>query len=78
MDWKYVVFRKNYPILLPPSLTHSDLKALEQNLGPITSAGFVQIESGGIFCYGKSESLGVESGPRDAKIIESHHLFRED
>jgi hypothetical protein len=59
-------------------MTHISMMHLEPLYGEITSAGFVQIESGGIFCYGKSESLGVESGPRDAQIIESHHLFRED
>ena len=78
-DWKYVVFRKDLPVLLPPSMSHQDMKALEQNLGPITSAGFIQVDSGGICCYGKSESLNVNSDPqKDTRLIESHHLLRED
>jgi len=53
------------------------MKFLEREHGPITSAGFVQIDSGGVYCYGRSGSLKIESKKGDNELLKWYHLFRE-
>ena len=71
-DWKYVNFGYgNMVIVFPPHAGHDELRLLEVNFGPITSAGFVRVgEDRLVSCYGKSESLKVESDQEmDSRLI---------
>ena len=67
-ECKYVILKKNaVPVLFQASVEHKD----EANGRPVRSAGFVKLtKSGEICCYGRSESLGIESKPEvDSKLI---------
>lgn len=75
--WKYVVINGDDMIIFPPTMAHSQFK----NMGNITSAGLIRIYGGdppdcGISCFGKSESLNIESNPEHDKWV-ARGLFAE-
>jgi hypothetical protein len=57
---KYVMVDKNYPIVFPDHINHSDF----MRVGKITSAGFVSVRDRKVHVHGKSVSLklGPEKG----------------
>ena len=63
---KYVIIDHFKPILFDISLQHSQVAG---NLY-VTSAGF--IENGR--CFGRSDSLNIESNPKDYRIIRRFFL----
>lgn len=73
MDCKYVMFDGCMPVIFPGSLAHSHAElthALANRNGPVTSAGFLRLGSDGkVSVYGRSISLGINSDPEDANII---------
>lgn len=74
---KYVIFKGNgcyHPVLFADHTTHSQIKV--ENATPI-SAGFVKFNSTNEpTCYGKADSLKLESNPeQDEQII---HLWQRN
>lgn len=72
---KYVIFKGNglvHPVLFGDHTAHSQIKV--EGAEPI-SAGFVRFDSCGIpHCYGRSDSLNLESrGEKDEDIIHRAH-----
>lgn len=74
---KYVILDGIFPRLFSESDTHKYVARAPMSLGvkTPTSAGFcsVGVDAKGeleVSCYGKSESLGLESQPGDAEIIK--------
>lgn len=68
--WKYVMFSSPFIgptiILFPPHLNHTDM-ANAFSHREVVSAGFVmQGEDGNLVCYGRSDSLKVDSKPEDS------------
>jgi hypothetical protein len=74
-NWKYVVFREDIPVLIPPTIDHSQMRPLEESLGKITSAGRISLGDNGVKCYGESTTLGIKSDPRDTRLLNSYHLI---
>ena len=73
-DWKYIIFDRNTPVLFPASCTHSEIANALKHIAKPTSAGrvtFGQNKHGvkGFKCYGKSESLQLESKSEDEHWI---------
>lgn len=73
-DWKYIMFDRNTPVLFPDSCSHAEIAAALKHLGQPTSAGFVTFGQKkhsvwGFRCYGKSESLQLESKSDDEHWI---------
>jgi len=71
---KYIMIDEHTPVLFPEHLTHVDMASKLLDLGEVTSAGFVQvynIEDGfpKIEVYGGSESLKLNSNPKDSRWI---------
>jgi hypothetical protein len=79
MEFKYIMFDKIRYILFCMSIEHVQMRdALRKEIGEcrVTGAGFAQIimRSDGecqVKCYGRSESLDIGPGDRDAKIIHN-------
>ena len=71
---KYVIIDHEMPILFGVDGNHADFD--KQNLGKISSAGFVLLEnSHGSFhvkTYGRSASLNIGPSPEDSNIIYNH------
>ena len=72
MKMKYVLDNESLRfVLIPLHMKHSDIQ------GYWTNAGFVNIykEEGkyemSVYCYGKSESLGLKSSERDSMVIRN-------
>lgn len=68
---KYVIFKYRQlimPVIIPDHITHSQIVIKEAE--PI-SAGFFRQERGMVKVYGKSESLALEPGRDDARIIDN-------
>jgi len=71
---KYIIvdygFTGEFPILFPYMINHSDVS--NGYVGEVVSAGFVQVdlETGVVSVFGKSDSLKIESRPEDAEIIK--------
>lgn len=68
---KYVIINEVYPVIFFAGIPH---KAMSK-VGKVTSAGFVKFYVNSdceisVIVSGKSESLGIESDPEDAKIIK--------
>lgn len=71
--WKYIVLHIPMAgptmIVFPPTLSHGDM---QRKFSPsqAVSAGFVMFDStkNEFHCYGKSDSLGLESDPGDAEL----------
>ena len=69
---KYIIIELmgfQVPIIFSPLLSHDDFCGSFG--GTTTSAGFVDIdlETGKLYCFGKSLSLGKKSRPEDEEII---------
>lgn len=64
---KYIIINRAFPVIFHSGFEHVD----EANDRRVTSAGFIRrLPNGKFECYGKSESLDIESNPeRDSKII---------
>lgn len=74
---KYVIMSSpvhgEFPIIFPSSIKHSMIvKSIKSEYPGIscTSAGFVDIVSNDISCYGSSTSLKIKSRPEDDIIIK--------
>lgn len=80
MKLKYIMF-DIFPVVFNPAISHRDFQHVQpQMVGPITSAGFVQITvqepqgshaQGGqptvvATAYGRSDSLNLDSNPQDS------------
>jgi len=72
MKMKYVLEEESLRfVLIPLHMKHSDIQ------GHWTSAGFVNIYQEdekpemSVYCYGKSESLGLKISERDSMIIQN-------
>ena len=69
---KYIIFKEKnmlHPVVFTDHTTHSQIKI--EGAKPI-SAGFVMYgKTGGIKCYGKSDSLNLTPGVNDEAIIAS-------
>lgn len=68
-EMKYVMIDENFPVIFHNTVVHRDMRYA----GRITSAGFCQQDAEGTwFCYGRSESLNMDSHPeQDSKIINN-------
>lgn len=67
---KYVRTKNNTIIVFSPAIQHKEFEEFN-----ILSAGFISFgvdKSGNVSCccYGKSQSLGVESDPKDTRLAE--------
>lgn len=78
------VIERWVPILFPAVLVHSDVArrmihgmGCDQNLmGTTVSAGFCRFVDEGVECYGRSESLNLDSRPEiDSRIISEYHTM---
>lgn len=70
MKGKYVMVDDMFPVLMPDSMSHDSMCAMR-----ITSAGFFKVyeeECGklDVCVYGHSESLSLNSDPKDANVIK--------
>jgi hypothetical protein len=76
---KYVILKTRgleVPILLPSVYQHREV--VETLLGTPVSAGMVRMgDDGSIIAGGGSLSLGIESRPGDAELIQTHLRFRD-
>jgi hypothetical protein len=84
---KYVMFRAKIgavhrlvPVIFPEFMVHKDvahhmLRNIDLRRGgaEVVSAG--KIELNGVTCYDRSETLGVESRPRDGQVIEMYGVL---
>jgi hypothetical protein len=71
---KYVIldgYLNELPILFPPEISHDMMSKWLSGMGPVVSAGFVDLVDGQISAHGESQSLGLKSRPQDSTIIES-------
>ena len=71
---KYIIFHDQDAVLFPEWMNHDEVGlALSKRFGQPTSAGFVTIadeyDSEDPCCFGKSESLKLESKPGDSKTV---------
>lgn len=82
MEMKYVMFRvgtddRKVPVLFPQELVHACIAeavhTMDGMLGAVPiSAGSVRMDGLRVFCcFGRSESLKLESHPDDAAIIRT-------
>ena len=71
---KYIVFKDESCVIFPDSTSHNEMAGNK----PVSSAGFCIVETyrnnfddirANVSCYGRSDSLNVESNPQDNKII---------
>lgn len=73
MELKYIMIDKMKYVLFCHAIQHVQMRdALAKEFGAcnVTSAGFVEISDGSVYCFGRSESLDIDSDPvRDAHII---------
>lgn len=60
---KYVMIDNCFPVIFQGKFEHAQM----QNLGKITSAGFISKDQSS--CYGFSKSLGIGSNEDDITII---------
>ena len=71
-ELKYVMVREtclDVPIVFPNLIKHSEIARKED----IVSAGFCVIDGPeNSQCYGRSDSLGIESRPEDTKILRRY------
>jgi len=72
-DPKYIVTKSGSVVIFSSEIVHSHFRNLE-----IKTAGFVSIGvksyGVGVTCYGRSESLDIDSDPKDAYIVMRHIL----
>lgn len=68
---KYIVDELRGFAIFPPYINHDDVGRLMTMRGaPPVGAGFIEISSGTVHCYGRSESLKLASrGAEDDAII---------
>lgn len=68
--WKYVRHSKVGFVIWPKTdnLWHSDVGQIMRS-GHIISAGFADIYAGEASCYGRSESLDLNSRPEDSEEL---------
>lgn len=72
---KYVIMEDldgiSYPFIFRKLFTHADMQYLARSQGyKIVSGGFVCIDPDGDYkCFGRSESLNLDSRPEDSDII---------
>jgi hypothetical protein len=66
---KYIVFDTVEIITFQPHIGHDKMAFRFPDKKP-TSAGFVGWDNGKLVCYGRSESLGLESDPFDTRLLE--------
>lgn len=64
MRLKYVIFDNLSFLLAPETVTHREMSLIYQDC-EVKSAGFIDIETNNICCYGRSESLGIDSDPEN-------------
>lgn len=70
MEHKYIRVKNVGFILWPKSETNLPWHAhVAKACGPVISAGFAAIEGGVVACYGRSESLGIDSRPEDSDLL---------
>ena len=77
-DWKYIKFKDKTVVVFPPHISHDDIRI--RGCGEPVNAGFVSFGVGedgktGFGCYGRSETLKLESDSNDEKIINK--IFRD-
>lgn len=79
MDLKYV-FWESYGFITWPNsdkVWHSMMvQAFHKKLGLPTSAGFIRMTKDGPECYGRSESLGLDSLPTDTAMYRWLHGYK--
>lgn len=85
MRLKYIVLKgvdehdgmHKTPILFPHVLVHAEVyKSLQRmreglRVMECVSAGFVDIRAAQVSCFGRSESLNIDSAEGDAQLIEA-------
>jgi len=71
MKHKYIRHSKVGFILWPTDhgLHHHQVAEVVKYHGHIISAGFVSIIDGGVFCFGKSDTLQIVSGGDDSQLL---------
>jgi len=74
MKFKYVICQLTGPVLWPYTdhvwHKHIARATSQEEPNPVTSAGFAEIGGGKVRCYGRSESLSIDSKPaEDARAI---------
>jgi hypothetical protein len=68
-DLKYIMIDGCLPIVFGSYFQHKDIAEKLQNLGPVTSAGFISNNGDDFTAYGESFSLKMSSNPSDSKIL---------
>jgi hypothetical protein len=63
---KYIVFvtmHGDTGVMFPSTMNHDDVAENMRYFGEPATAGFAKIEDGKVVCYGRSESLNLDSDP---------------
>lgn len=73
MRYKYIREKRTGFIIWPANAAMHSEVATRMHL-IVHSAGFVRMEPEGLVCFGKSESLGVTSDPKDSALLTQQLL----
>lgn len=65
-ELKYIVVDSFYPVIFPNTLVHADVA---YRVGHITGAGFCRKGPKGWQCWGRSESLDINSAESDEELL---------
>lgn len=68
---KYIIDDYGQFMVFSPSVIHKDAARLLERAttGVVEGAGFIDIGTRGVTCYGRSESLRISSRKQDADLI---------
>lgn len=70
---KYIIFKYagvcECAVVFDSLITHSEI-GIKFGNGDAVSAGFCRVDEFGVAVYGHSVSMGLESRPEDAKLVE--------
>lgn len=69
MKGKYIITKDLKPILIPNFVSHDSIISKEE----IQSAGFFKLNLGKFVCYGRSESLNIDSQFSDSQILNTFY-----
>lgn len=71
MKHKYIRHSEVGFILWPAGhkLHHDHVALAVQGYGSIVSAGFASIIDGGVFCFGRSDTLDIDSLEEDSQLL---------
>ena len=72
---KYVMFEDGSFVIVPNHILHSSFPTITTGTDDVVkavSAGFVDISETRVCCFGRSESLNLDSRPQDAELMKRY------